>query len=161
MQNLISLNFSQIQGISPNVNLVCPLQFLCFCLCSWILHSWFTRKRDVTCHHTESRPLLVLSGQTQQQPPLSPATLLVQCQCCNALVEGALENLAEIFCNLLQWLGGFLGQRKGEGEKPIKFTSRLRKNTPLPIYFQKGLCVILRFVCIIVQPLKITWTVMI
>lgn len=109
---------------------------VCFCLCSWILHSWYTRKRDVTCDHTESQPLPVLSGQTQQQPPLTPATLM-QCQCCNALVKGALENLAEIFFNLLQWLGGFSDQRKGEGEgeKPIKFTSRLRKNTPLPIYF--------------------------
>lgn len=125
--------------IWPGLAITCSPPYnssACFRLCSKILHSWYSR-RDVTCNRTKSQTLLVLPDQTQQQPFLAPATLLMQCQCYNVLAKGASGNLRELFCNLLQRLGGFLVQRKegGEREKPIKFTSRLRKNTPLPIYF--------------------------
>lgn len=104
--------------IWPDLVITCSLPYnssACFCLCSKILHSWYSR-RDATCNWTKSQTLLGLPDQTQQQPFLAPATLLMQCQCYNVLVKGASRNLRALFCNLLQCLGGFLVQRKEGGE---------------------------------------------
>lgn len=137
-------NVTWLKAYPPVVNLLPPLQFLCLLLFEQQdFAQLIYKKRDVACNHSKSQPLLVLSGQTQQQPLLTPATLLMQCQCYNVLAKGASGNIAELFCSLLPCLGGFLGQRKGAGEreKPIKIYQQIKeKHSTANLFLKRVVC---------------------